>query len=298
MSLLPESASLALSELACGDVDVSEFKERCRIPLFPQKWNVWVLLRSLEDNPTVEQMCDELKELFGCDVVSRNLVRTDPWFYDRGRVQGLTSGFFLIETDQARESFPPPALADWDKLDKSLDVVAARFQGQPGGWEPAVNMGDDPRCAALQPPPGNYTAVTVAFVYRGHDVDMAWPVNRRVESSWLKSLPLWAKIAVSGGLLPLLGEATTVDLYCPTNARWVVSDVLKPGEDTSAVPEPSDAVGDACRTDHPGFSWAEIIEAVTPGGAETIEAVGDAAKMVATLAVLGFGVYVFTRFKK
>lgn len=298
MSLLPESASLALSELACGDVDVSEFKERCRLPLFPQKWNVWVMLRSLDDNPTVEQMREELKELFGCDAVSRNLVRTDPWFYDRGRIQGLTSGFFLQETDQVRADFPPPSLADWDKLDKSLDAVAKRFQGQPDGYVAAASWNAEGACAELKPPQGNYTAVTVAFVYRGHDVDMPWPVNRRVQSAILKNMPLWAQIVISGGLLPLIGAATTIDLYCPTNPRWIVSDAMKPGEDTSAVPAPSEAVGEACKTDHPGFSWAEMIEAVTPGGAETIEAVGDAAKVVAGVALAIGAVYVLSRFKK
>ena len=289
MSLLPESASLALSELACSDVDVSAFKEKCRVPLYPQKWNVWVLLRSLEDNPTVEQMQDELRELFGCDVVSRNFVRTDPWFYDRGRVQGLTYGFFLPE----KEKTYPPFVADTDALDAALDAVAVKYQGQPDGYVGAVNITDGGACAELQPPPGNYTAVTVAFVYRGFDVDMPWPVNRRVESSWLKNLPEWASL----GMLALIGEASTIDLYCPTNPRWVVSDVMAPGEDDSAVPLPSQAVGDACQTDSPGFDWGEVLEAVTPGGSETIEAVGDAAKVVAGVAVAALAIFAFSKLR-
>lgn len=276
MSLFPESVALALSRAVCS-VDIDAFRAKYRAPLFPGQWNVWTLVRSLEDDPSIEQLQEELTELFGCTVVARNLVRTDPWFYDRGRIQGLTWGFFFPKPGQVN----PPAIVDWGKLDKSLDAVAEKFQGRKD-YEVAASISDIPELKS----PKTYTVVTVAFIYRGHENSMPWPVNRRIRSEMLATLPDWFKWG-SGALLPFTEGMTTFDIYCPANARWLLSDVMAPAPGAGA-PGAGERVGDACKDDRPGFDWEEVIGAAV-GGLENLGKVVSGLKTVGLVALAALG---------
>lgn len=282
MAIMPETWSLAISKIVCPQVDIDAFRKSCRAPLYRDRWNVWTLLRSLDDSPTISQMEKELGDLFGCDASSRNFVRTDPWFRDRGRVQGLTLGFFLPMEDTPQE---PPALVDWAGIESAIIEVTQKYQGQ---TEVIVSAKlSDQVCAGAKPPPGNYTMVTAAFVYRGSDPDIPWPVSRRIRTE-----------LVPGGALGLPGiaaEIAELDIYCPENPRWILSDVIKPSPEPRNVPAPRDSVGDACQTDEPGFKWGEVMAHVIPGGARTIEAATDAMWFVGIAVAIAAGVYVISQ---
>jgi len=135
-----------IGDLGCTDVDVEDWEKQNRVPLFPGKVNRWVLVRSLRDNPTP----DDLKQTLAATFVK--------WF--RG-----TPFDPVLPTDGTTRS----ANADLIKLERvskerlSFPQTARRREELPGVI-PTIR-------------PGEVVWLEVSFAYRGQLEDMAWPVR-------------------------------------------------------------------------------------------------------------------------
>lgn len=133
-------------DLGCPNVDVDKWRLENRVPLFPGKVNRWVLVRTLRDNPTP----DDLKSTLAATFMK--------WF------EGTTLDPVLVYNDTTRS-----AAADLIKLERvskerlSFGDTARRREDLPG-VVPTLR-------------PGEYVWMEVSFAYRGEQKDMPWPVR-------------------------------------------------------------------------------------------------------------------------
>ncbi|MFZ5894749.1 MAG: hypothetical protein ACOY0T_27040 [Myxococcota bacterium] len=133
-------------DLGCPNVDVDKWRLENRVPLFPGKVNRWVLVRTLRDNPTP----DDLKSTLAATFMK--------WF------EGTTLDPVLVYNDTTRS-----ATADRIKLERvskerlSFADTARRREELPG-VVPTLR-------------PGEYVWMEVSFAYRGEQKDMPWPVR-------------------------------------------------------------------------------------------------------------------------
>jgi hypothetical protein len=136
----------AFGDLGCLNVDVDKWRVENRVPLFPGKVNRWVLVRTLRDNPTP----DDLKSTLAATFMK--------WF------EGTTLDPVLVYNDTTRS-----ATADRIKLERvskerlSFADTARRREELPG-VVPTLR-------------PGEYVWMEVSFAYRGEQKDMPWPVR-------------------------------------------------------------------------------------------------------------------------
>jgi hypothetical protein len=133
-------------DLGCSNVDVDKWRLDNRVPLFPGKVNRWVLVRTLRDNPTP----DDLKSTLAATFMK--------WF------EGTTLDPVLVYNDTTRS-----ATADLIKLERvSKDRLSfadtARRREELPGVTPTLRSGE-------------YVWMEVSFAYRGEQKDMAWPVR-------------------------------------------------------------------------------------------------------------------------
>jgi hypothetical protein len=135
-----------VGDLGCQGVDVDDWRERNRVPLFPGKVNRWVLIRTTRDDPTPDDLKNTLAAVFS------------KWF------EGTVLDPALVFKGTTRS-----AKADLIKLEKvskdrlSLANPARRREDLPG-VSPTVA-------------PGNFVWLEVTFAYRGQQTDMPWPVR-------------------------------------------------------------------------------------------------------------------------
>lgn len=155
-----------VGDLGCPGVDVDEWQKQNRVPLFPDKVNRWILVRTLRDNPTPDALKDTLAATF-----SKWFAGTpfDPVLPSKGTTRSATADLIKLErVSRERLSFP---------------VVARRREELPGLF-PTVR-------------PGEVVWIEVTFAYRGQVADMPWPVrtgaavqlqssaNCPVEADWI-----------------------------------------------------------------------------------------------------------------
>lgn len=135
-----------VGDLGCSDVDVDAWEQENRAPLFPNKVNRWVLVRTLRDNPTPDDLKTTLAATFS------------KWFNG-------TPFDAALPSDNTTRS----ANADLIKLERvSKERLSfpqsARRREQLPGILPTLK-------------PGEIVWLEVSFAYRGQLVDMPWPVR-------------------------------------------------------------------------------------------------------------------------
>jgi hypothetical protein len=135
-----------IGDLGCAGVDVDAWEKQNRAPLFPNKVNRWVLVRTLRDNPTPDDLKTTLAATFS------------KWF------DGT-----LFDAALPSEGTTRSANADLIKLEHfskerlSFPQTARRREQLPGVM-PTLK-------------PGEVVWLEVSFAYRGQLVDMPWPVR-------------------------------------------------------------------------------------------------------------------------
>lgn len=135
-----------VGDLGCPGVDVEEWQKQNRAPLFPNKVNRWILVRTLRDNPTPDQLKDTLAATF-----SKWFAGTpfDPVLASKGTTRSATADLIKLErVSRERLSFP----------------LSARRREELPGMFPTVR-------------PGDIVWIEVSFAYRGQVADMPWPVR-------------------------------------------------------------------------------------------------------------------------
>ena len=135
-----------VGDVGCSDVDVDAWEKENRAPLFPNKVNRWVLVRTLRDNPTPDDLKTTLAATFS------------KWF------DGTPFDAALPSDNTTRS-----ANADLIKLERvSKERLSfpqsARRREQLPGILPTLK-------------PGEIVWLEVSFAYRGQLVDMPWPVR-------------------------------------------------------------------------------------------------------------------------
>jgi hypothetical protein len=135
-----------IGDLGCSDVDVEAWEKENRAPLFPNKVNRWVLVRTLRDNPTPDDLKATLAATFS------------KWFDGTPFDAALPS-----------EGTTRSANADLIKLEhiskeRLSFLQTARRREQLPGVLPTLKAGE-------------VVWLEVSFAYRGQLVDMPWPVR-------------------------------------------------------------------------------------------------------------------------
>lgn len=148
--------------------DSCETKVLCDVPLYPGQWNVWELIRTMDDNPTAEQIQEELKRIFGRNVAQRLGVRVSNWL-PRDDATDLAIHTFLGHSKN------PADLTDLAAFQKAEWKLALQFQGSSS----VILVRDLAQCEFTGPaPPGvkgkRFTRILVQFVWRGHELSTSW----------------------------------------------------------------------------------------------------------------------------
>jgi hypothetical protein len=148
-------ASHRIGDLGCDSVSIDDFERQNRVPLVREGWNVWILNRTLRDNPSVGEL----------EVMAENFL--DRWFrsgpyasawHSPGGIDNVTITSLWGTTKNSYDQYLDPP-----KKAKVLeDAIALRTRS---GIPSAVFLR-----------PGPSTQVAVRFVYRGTLPDLPWPV--------------------------------------------------------------------------------------------------------------------------
>jgi hypothetical protein len=136
----------AIGDLGCLGVDVEEWRRTNRVPVFPGKINRWILVRTLRDDPTPDDLRTTLAAVFV------------KWF------EGTLLDPALTYNDTTRSG-----TADLIKLERatrerlSFTNLARRREELPGAL-PTLRSGP-------------HVWLEVTFAYRGQQTDIPWPVR-------------------------------------------------------------------------------------------------------------------------
>lgn len=135
-----------IGDLGCPGVDVDDWQRQNRVPLFPGKMNRWVLVRTLRDNPTPDDLKQTLAATFSKWFGGMPF---DPVLTSDGTTRSANADLIKLErVSKERLSFPE----------------SARRREQLPGQLPTVRSGE-------------VVWLEVSFAYRGQLVDMPWPVR-------------------------------------------------------------------------------------------------------------------------
>lgn len=135
-----------VGDLGCPEVDVDEWQRQNRVPLFPGKVNRWILVRTLRDNPTPDELKDTLAATFSKWFGGMPF---DPVLPSKGTTRSATADLIKLErVSKERLAFPRPA----------------RRREELPGIPPTVRSGE-------------FVWLEVSFAYRGQLMDMPWPVR-------------------------------------------------------------------------------------------------------------------------
>ncbi|HKY35217.1 MAG TPA: hypothetical protein VJN18_04705 [Polyangiaceae bacterium] len=135
-----------IGDLGCPGIDVEEWQKQNRAPLFPGKVNRWILVRTLRDNPTPDELKDTLAATFSKWFGGMPF---DPVLPSQGTTRSATADLIKLErVSKERLSFP----------------LTARRREELPGISPMVGSGE-------------FVWLEVSFAYRGQLRDMAWPVR-------------------------------------------------------------------------------------------------------------------------
>ncbi|HKY34666.1 MAG TPA: hypothetical protein VJN18_01895 [Polyangiaceae bacterium] len=135
-----------VGDLGCPGIDVEQWQKENRVPLFSGKVNRWILVRTLRDNPTPDDLKTTLAATF---VKWFEGTPFDPVLPSDGTTRSSTADLIKLErVSKERLSFPQ----------------TARRREQLPGVIPTVQ-------------PGELVWLEVSFAYRGQLLDMPWPVR-------------------------------------------------------------------------------------------------------------------------
>jgi hypothetical protein len=135
-----------IGDLGCADVDVDNWQKQNRVPLFPNKVNRWVLVRTLRDDPTPDDLKNTLAATFSKWFAGMPFDAALP---SKGTTRSATADLIKLErVSKERLSFPQ----------------SARRREELPGILPTVRSGE-------------VVWLEVSFAYRGQLVDMPWPVR-------------------------------------------------------------------------------------------------------------------------
>jgi hypothetical protein len=135
-----------IGDLGCAGVDVDEWRKQNRVPLFPNKVNRWVLVRTLRDDPTPDDLKNTLAATFSKWFAGMPFDAALP---SKGTTRSATADLIKLEhVSKERLSFPQNA----------------RRREELPGILPRVRSGE-------------VVWLEVSFAYRGQLVDMPWPVR-------------------------------------------------------------------------------------------------------------------------
>jgi hypothetical protein len=179
-----------IGDLGCLGVDVEAWEKENRAPLFPNKVNRWILVRTLRDNPTPDDLKMTLAATF-----SKWFAGTpfDAAFPSEGTTRSSNADLIRLErVSKERLSFP----------------LTARRREQLPGRLPMLKSGD-------------FVWLEVSFAYRGHLVDMPWPVR-------------------TGAPLQLSSSAR-----CPVDADWMLDSAAVPSAEAPPEKSASEKAGEA-----------------------------------------------------
>lgn len=139
----------------CPGADVEAFKAANRAPLYAQKWNRWVLVRTLRDDPSPDVIKDTLAAVF------QRWFSGDPWI----RMSGTTEAGNADLIRLVRSSREPILVSPVAKTSADCDPVPLVVSG------PLIYL-------------------EIEFVYRGKLASIAWPAWRSgqwcpVDADWI-----------------------------------------------------------------------------------------------------------------
>lgn len=172
-------------DVLCPGVDVDAYKANCRVPLFPNQWNVWEVWVSTKEAPTRDKAVD----------LTRNFLRHVFAAHPATTAPQVTLGPAEFVAAQLGPYTTPGASG----APRTPRVVAATREG----------LG--PSCPVPTVEGPDAMLVTVSFVFRGSETSWPWPtLGNRPASLWDATETGWCPIdavAVLGrALAPVPGE--------------------------------------------------------------------------------------------
>lgn len=172
--------------------DDCESEVLCDVPLYPNAWNVWLLARSMDDDPSRSQITSELQTLFGRDI-SQKLGGISNWLPGTGNDAATDLGVHTF----LGHSPNPDDLTDHKALSIAEWKISQQFQGSSS---PVLVRTLD-QCQHSGPAPHvrgpKFTFVLVQFVWRGTALSVPWIGSRKygvdipllpTSSSWHRCL--------------------------------------------------------------------------------------------------------------
>ncbi|HWA70698.1 MAG TPA: hypothetical protein VG937_00115 [Polyangiaceae bacterium] len=137
---------IRVGDLGCPDIDVDNWRLENRVPLFRSKVNRWILVRTLRDDPSPDDLKNTLAATFMKWFSGTTL---DPALTFHGTTRSATADLIKLErVSKERLSF----------------AQTARRREDLPGVTPRLRTGE-------------YVWLEVSFAYRGEQADMPWPVR-------------------------------------------------------------------------------------------------------------------------
>ena len=155
-------------DVGCINVDLEKFRANNRVPMYRNRWNRWILLRTVRDNPSDSDAAQTLRAAFGkwnrddrswgpLDVVVESSIPDGPRAGTRTVRVGNCDYLHAVKVSQSPIFFPRES---WPKL-------------LPAGKLPARRESVEPM-PTLSTPKALY--IECAFVWRGAAESVPWPV--------------------------------------------------------------------------------------------------------------------------
>jgi hypothetical protein len=162
------SGGAIIGDLGCMGVDLEKFRASNRVPVYRNKWNRWILLRTTRDNPSDKDAAATLRAAFNkWNAADRNWGPLD----------------LVVETsipDGPRVGVPTVRIGNCDYL-HTLKVSQSPLFFPREEWPKLLPGGRLPaRRESVDPVPTLSTSkalwVECAFVWRGSAESVPWPV--------------------------------------------------------------------------------------------------------------------------
>jgi hypothetical protein len=181
-------------------VDIVKFKDTYRIPLYPGKWNVWLVRRTIRDDP------------------SESWVKTSFWNVLNFKWLNKNPSVVPVYTGAIEEK--PQS---WGGSFDHLSVTVSPAPQDLAKFSPVASISSHAVPVTIN---GKFEYVLVAFVYRGASQDMAWPVWQtaigQFFNNWCPEGADWAVDTVyDPPNIPVPPEPSWMDLFAET-----VSDIF------------------------------------------------------------------------
>jgi len=186
------SRSPVFGDLGCGAVDIEAFKRANRVPLFPGKWNRWILARTTRDEPNLTDLKRSLRGVFNQWLKTQGAMPWDGVFpYHLGAAAGPN-----------RKDAPTSRHGDVDllylmRVSQDQPALAPSSVAKMENGKPALRryVTPMPTIQGSKPP----VFLLVEFVPRGINREqwMPWPAHRvQVFNPWCPEKADWALWAV------------------------------------------------------------------------------------------------------